>query len=152
MLDGLHGPANRCVADELDHIEAALDTFLPSAYREFMLNHGPIFTPYLWEAIVQRELATHPVREFLSPQLVISDNPMCWGGGMPTNLVGFAGDFMGGLFGFPRTARIGQRPDDLPVQLFDADYVKVVPIAESFDNWLLWIVENVGEITPNAIN
>lgn len=58
---------------------------------------------------------------------------------------------MGGLFAFACAARVGQRPDDLPVQLFDADFVKVVPIAESFDSWLLWFVENVGEIRPNII-
>jgi hypothetical protein len=52
---------------------------------------------------------------------------------------------MGNLFGFRRAAMNGVRPDDLPVSLFDHDYVRVDPAAVSFDAWLRWFIEHVTE-------
>jgi hypothetical protein len=141
--NGLHGPAQPCNAEELDRAEIALGTCLPSAYRQFLSTHGPVFVPDLWDAIVERELGTHPLREFLGPDQVVVDTRSYWSGGMSREFVAIACDFMGNLFGFPSVARIGERPDDLPVGLFDHDYVRVDPIAASFDGWIRWFVENV---------
>ena len=144
--NGLHGPARPCDPLELDSAEFALKTHLPTSYRQFLCTHGPLFVPDLWEAVVQRDLGTHPVREFLTPEQVVDDTRLCWSGGMPKDFVGVAGDFMGNLFGFHRMAMNGIRPDDLPVSLFDHDYVRVVPVASSFDEWLKWFIEHVGAV------
>ena len=86
----------------------------------------------------------YPLREFLSPAQAEADTRAYWSAGMPRDFVGMAGDFMGNLFGLPRVNRDGPRPDDLPVRLFDHDYLHVVPVAESFDGWLRWFLEHVG--------
>jgi hypothetical protein len=141
--DGLHGPARPCDPLELDRVEEALETYLPTSYRQFLFTHGPLFVADLWDNIVERELAAHPLREFLSPDQVVTDTLLYWSGGMPRHLVGVAGDFMGNLFGFQRTGRDGVRPEDLPVLLFDHDYIRVDPVAPSFDAWLSWFIEQV---------
>jgi hypothetical protein len=142
--DGLYGPARACNRIELDCAEVALETHFPTSYRQFLCTHGPLFVPDLWEAVVQRDLGTHPVREFLTPEQVVKDTRLYWSGGMPKDFVGVTGDFMGNLFGFHRTAVNGIRPDDLPVSRFDHDYVRVDPVASSFDEWLKWFIEHVG--------
>jgi hypothetical protein len=141
--DGLHGPIQPCDLLELDRIEAALGTYLPASYRQFLSAHGPVFVPGLWDAVVEGESGAHPLREFLSPDQVVTDTRSYWSGGMPRDFVGVAGDFMGNLFGFHRAARDGARPDDLPVSLFDHEYVRVDPVAASFDGWLRWFLEHV---------
>jgi hypothetical protein len=148
--DGLHGPARPCDPLELDRVEAALETYLPASYRQFLSTHGPLFVPHLWDAIVERELGAHPLREFLSADQVVTDTRLYWSGGMPRDLVGVAGDFMGNLFGFQRAARNDVRPDDLPVSRFDHDYVRVDPMAPSFDGWLRWFIEHVVEGRTNG--
>jgi hypothetical protein len=141
--EGLQGPARPCDPVELDRAEVALETCLPTSYRQFLSTHGPLFVPDLWDAVVERNLGTHPLREFLTPEQVVNDTRLYWSGGMPKDFVGVAGDFMGNLFGFHRTATNGIRPDDLPVSLFDHDYVRVDPVAPSFDVWLKWFIEHV---------
>lgn len=141
--DGMHGRANRCDPLELDQVEEALETHLPASYRLFLSTHGPLFVPDLWDAVVERELGAHPLREFLSPDQVVTDTRLYWSGGMPRDFVGVAGDFMGNLFGFQRAAMNGDRPYDLPVSLFDHDYLRVDAVAPSFDGWLRWFMEHV---------
>ena len=147
--DGLHGPARPCVPLELDRAEIALETYLPASYRQFVCTHGPLFVPNLWDVVVERELCAHPVREFLTPDQVVNDTQLYWSGGMPKDFVGVAGDFMGNLFGFQRVAMNEGRPDDLPVSLFDHDYVRVTPAAPSFDAWLRWFIDHVGQ--PDSV-
>jgi hypothetical protein len=144
--DALHGSARPCDPFELDRVEEALETYLPASYRQFLATHGPVFVPDLWEAILERELGAHPLREFLSPDQVVTDTRLYWSGGMPRDFVGVAGDFMGNLFGFRRAAIHGVRPDDLPVSLFDHDYVRVAPVAASFDGWLRWFMDHVQKV------
>jgi len=141
-VDGLHGPAQPCDPAELDRAEAALGTYLPASYRQFLATHGPLFVPDLWDAVTERKPEVHAAREFLTPDQVVSDTRLYWSGGMPKDFIGVAGDAMGNLFGFPRVAIAGARPDDLPVRLFDHDYVRVDPVAASFDGWLRWFIEN----------
>jgi len=71
--DGLHGPARPCDPLELDRAEVALETHLPTSYRQFLSTHGPLFVPDLWDAVVERDLGPHPLREFLTPEQVVND-------------------------------------------------------------------------------
>jgi hypothetical protein len=142
--DRMDGSAQHCDASELDDAEIALETYFPASYRQFLCTHGPLFVPGLWDAVVDRELGNHPVREFLTPAQVVTDTRLYWSAGMPKDFVGVAGDFMGNLFGFQRVVN-GGRLDDLPVSLFDHDYVRVEPVAASFDSFLRWFIEHVVE-------
>jgi hypothetical protein len=128
---------------ELDQIEDALEIYLPVSIRQFLSIHGPVFVPDLWDIIVEKELGVHPLREFLKPAEIINDNRAYWSGGMPRNFLGVAGDLMGNLFGFPRVPRDNPRPDDLPISLFDHDYLRINPVSGSFDKWLMWFVDNL---------
>jgi len=97
----------------------------------------------LWTTIVRQELPAHPLREFLKLYDVITDTQLYWSGGMPDDFIGIAGDFCGNLFGFRRVPLDTSRPDDLPVILFDHDYLCVDHVAASFDAWLNWFVDHV---------
>lgn len=141
--DGLNGPATPCAPSDLDRIEAELDCSLPLAYRYFLTSFGPLFVPPVWDAIVELELNVHPLREFLNPTEVVQATRSYWAAGMPNDLIGIAGDFMGNLFGFIRVAKTNILPDDLPVVLFDHDYVCVTPVADSFDDWIAWFVSHL---------
>src|SRR5262249_53118465 len=76
--EGLHGPAQPCNPLELDRAEAALETYLPASYRQFLFAHGPLFVPRLWDLVVERDLDAHPLREFLSPDQVVNDTQLYW--------------------------------------------------------------------------
>ena len=104
--DGLYGPAKPCDPLELDRAEAALGTYLPASYRQFLCNHGPLFVPGLWDAIVERQFSAHPLREFLNAHQLVTHTQLYWSGGMSRDFVGVAGDFMDNLFGFHRVAGI----------------------------------------------
>ncbi len=148
--DGLHGPARPCDPLDLDRAEIALETYLPASYRQFLCTHGPLFVPDLWDPVAERGLGAHPVHEFLTPDQVVNNSRLYWLGGMPKDFVGVAGDFVGNLFGFQRAAMNGGRPDDLPVSLFDHDYVRIDPAVPSLDAWLRWFIEHLGEGINNA--
>jgi hypothetical protein len=148
--DGLDGPARPCDTAALDQIEAALDTLLPVAYREFLAACGPLFVPVLWDAVVRRELGAEPVREFFSPADVDRDTRLYWSGGMPSDFIGVASDGCGNMFGFRRLPRCGPRPDDSPVLFFDHDFVRVVEASGSFDGWLGWFLASVPDAEPSA--
>ena len=76
--------------------------FLPSAYRQFLTSHGPLFVPELCDNVIERELPARPPREFLTPFQVVADTRVCWVGGMPNDFIGIATDFTGDMFGFRR--------------------------------------------------
>jgi len=123
-------------------IETALSVTFPSAYLEFLTQHGPVFTPKLLDAIVtSRESGTKAetdifgVQEFFAPTEIIESHRLYVSGGMEDWLVPVAMDSMGNFFGFKRV-KYSARPDDSPVFLFDHDFCKIIQAADSFDNWL----------------
>src|SRR5579859_8071455 len=87
---------------QLNEIEAELDTKLPAAYREFMTRHGVIYTPQILEQIVDANLDHPDVQDFFKPHEVIDDTRAYWSGGMPEDVIGIASDCMGNMIGFRR--------------------------------------------------
>jgi cell wall assembly regulator SMI1 len=126
---------------ELDSVEAALDTKLPTAFREFMTRFGPIHTPLILDGITDRGLDHPDVQDFLSAREAVENTKGYWSAGMPADVIGIASDCMGNMIGFLRSR---ERCDDAPVVFFDHDFVKVSEIASSFDGFLDWYLGHLN--------
>jgi len=126
---------------ELDSIENALETKLPTAYRQFMTRFGVVHTPRILDEIVERALSHPDVQDFLSAKEVVECTKMYWSAGMPQHVIGVASDCMGNMIGFQNTH---DRRDDAPVLFFDHDFVEVSEIARSFDEFLAWYLDHLN--------
>lgn len=125
---------------QLDAVEAALITKLPTAYRQFMSQHGVAYTPSILREIVDAKLGYPDIQEFLDPQQAIEISRMYWSGGMPDDVIGIASDCMGNMFGFHRQSSVS---DDAPVVFFDHDFVEVYDQSPSFDEFLAWYLDHL---------
>lgn len=127
-------------SEQLDIVEAALNTKLPAAYRQFMIRHGVVHSQRILGEIVDNNLEHPDVQDFLEPQQAIDDTKIYWSAGMPENLIGIASDCMGNMIGFHRQERLS---DDAPVLFFDHDFVEVNEMAPSFDEFLAWYLDHL---------
>jgi hypothetical protein len=134
-------------APQLDKIEAALNTRLPEAYRQFMLRHGAVYTPSILDEVADGKLALPDIQEFLKPNQAIANTKMYWSGEMPNDVIGFASDCMGNMIGFRRQSAPS---DDSPVVFFDHDYVEVSEVSASFDEFLAWYLDNLKGPQPTT--
>jgi len=134
-------PAHGVTKRDLEAVEAALRTTLPTSYVSFVTAHGPVFTPaILHELVAAREAGRSApsgfeVQEFILPAEIAEAHRLYVSGGMDDSLVPFATDAGGSVFGFQRGER-SPRPDDLPVLFFDHDFCEIDEVADSFDAWL----------------
>ena len=132
---------SRVAQPDLRVVEVALRTTFPSSYISFSTAHGPLFTPDILIQLVDAREAGLPapegfaVQEFFTPTEILDTHRMYVSGGMYDSVIPFAMDGGGNVFGFRREER-ADRPDDVPVLLFDHDYCKVRAEADSFDTWL----------------
>jgi hypothetical protein len=137
----LGGKRTQVTAQQLDIVEKALNTTLPTAYREFMIRHGVVHSQGILEEIVDKKLEPHPeVQDFLEPQETIESTKGYWSAGMPESVIGIASDCMGNMIGVHRQ---DSRTDDAPVMFFDYDIVEVNEIAQSFDEFLSWYLDHL---------
>lgn len=127
----------RVAASDIERIERELATVLPRSYIDFLLAHGPIYTPSLLELIVDGGHDLWDLMELCKVDDVIKDTKGYWSAGMSEELIGFASDSMGNMFCFRRVAPGESRPDDAEVWFFDHDFCKDSKIEDGFDNWLL---------------
>jgi SMI1 / KNR4 family (SUKH-1) len=126
---------------DLDFVEAALNTKLPSAFRQFMTRFGPVQTPHILDEITRRNVNHPDVQDFLTVEEAIKGTKGYWSAGMPEDLIGIASDCMGNMIGFRRARK---RYDDAPVVFFDHDFVVVSEIAPSFDSFLNWYLVHLA--------
>jgi len=133
-------PPSPATDQQIDRIGTELNTTVPEVYRHFMTQYGPVYTPDILDAIDDRQLDHPDVQNFLSPDEAVSATKAYWSAGMPSDVIGVASDCMGNLFGFRRqTGTI----DDAPVVFFDHDFVEVSEMADSFDEFLQWYLDNI---------
>lgn len=126
---------------QVDSFGEELGTATPEAYRRFITRFGAVYTPHLLDAIVDAGLDHPDVQNFLSVEEAVAGTKAYWAAGMPEDVVGVASDCMGNLLGFRRQT---SKSDDAPVVFFDHDFVEVAAVADSFDAFLLWYVENIN--------
>lgn len=122
-------------ARELDEAQLALDTLFPQSYRAFMGSFGELYTPDLF-AIAPGLPDMPDLKNIVSLSDVVSDTPVCWSAGTPSDLIVIGNDIMGNLFCLPRLRGVAEPPDDLPVEFFDHEFLDVAEVAPSFDGWL----------------
>src|SRR5260370_20794320 len=125
-----HGPVSDA---QLDAIEVELDKRLPTAYREFMTRHGPVYTPDTLKEIADGNIDHPDIQNVLDPSEAIEGTKAYWSGGMPDDLIGIGSDCMGNMIGFHRREKPS---DDAPVVFFDHDFVEAYEFAPSFDYYL----------------
>jgi hypothetical protein len=126
--------------EQIDGIGTELATTIPSAYRRFMTRHGSVYTPGILDAVVDRQLDHPDVQNILTPDEAIEGTKAYWSAGMPSDVIGVASDCMGNMIGFRRqTGAV----DDAPVVFFDHDFVEVSDLADSFDAFLQWYLDNI---------
>jgi len=128
-------------SDDLDRMSVELDTAVPAAYRRFMTTYGGAYTPSLLthtsnESEVESEakgwVEVFDIRDIPSIAEVIEGTKAYWEAGMPSHLIRFATDCMGNAHCFERIPRDHPAPEDVPIVLFDHDYLVVRPMASSF--------------------
>lgn len=132
-----HGPVSDA---QLDGIESELATKLPKAFRQFMTQHGPVYTPDTLSEIADGNIDHPDVQNVLDPAEAIEGTKGYWSAGMPKDVIGVASDCMGNMIGFRRQATMS---DDAPVVFFDHDFVELDEIAPSFDEFLAWYLDNL---------
>lgn len=125
---------------QLDRIESELATKLPIAFRQFMTKYGPVYTPDTLSEITEGKIDHPDIQYILDPAEVIEGTKGYWVAGMPEDVVGVASDCMGNLIGFRRQSKVS---DDAPVVFFDHDFIEVDQIANSFDEFLAWYIDNL---------
>jgi hypothetical protein len=142
FVDRFHfGELPRPVTDsELDGVEIALHTVLPSSFRTFMMRFGAVYTPGILDAICNKGLDHPDVQDVLTPDESIENTKGYWSAGMPADVIGVASDCMGNMFGFRRCR---QRCDDLPIVFFDHDFNETSKVSESFDAFLEWYLSHI---------
>jgi hypothetical protein len=125
---------------QLDAIESELDTKLPMAYREFMIRHGPVYTPDTLQEIADGDIDHPDIQNVLDPREAIDGTKAYWTGGMPNDVIGIGSDCMGNMIGFRRQKKSA---DDAPVVFFDHDFVEAYEVAPSFDEYLAWYLDHL---------
>jgi len=119
--------------------EARLGLVFPRSYVQFVSAHGGAWTPTILDTIVERHLEHPDLHEVLTPAKAAEATCLMWRGGMPKELVMFAGDCMGNAFCF---AKATSARDEAEVMFFDHDFEDVRPIAKGFDALLSWYLEH----------
>jgi cell wall assembly regulator SMI1 len=125
---------------QLDAVEAELDSTLPSAFREFMTRHGAVYTPSILDEISDNNIEHPDIQNILDPDKAVEGTKAYWSAGMPTDVIGVASDCMGNIIGFRRRAGF---VEDAPVVFFDHDFDEVTELAPTFDEFLNWYVEHL---------
>ena len=125
---------------QLDAVEAELNSKLPAAFRQFMTRHGSVYTPTILDEISDNNIEHPDIQNILNPRDAIEGTKSYWSAGMPSDVIGVGSDCMGNMIGFRRQAVI---VDDAPVVFFDHDFVEVTELAPSFDEFLSWYVDHL---------
>lgn len=133
--------ANPVTSEALCRVEKELKISFPTAYFNFLTQHGPVFTPSILDLVTGGDTEQPPagasfdVQEFFNSTEIVKTHQLYTSGGMEAWLVPIASDSMGNVFGFKRE-EISPRPNDSPVWIFDHDFCEIHLVAESFDGWL----------------
>ena len=124
-------------SDDLDLVEARFETYLPSAYREFMEQVGAFSTGCLLsDALLARGIELPMIQEFLSPGDVIHETE-CWrAAGLPGAFVAFASEGAGDYYCFSVVPENEPRPADASVWYFDHEERAMECLGVLFTEWL----------------
>jgi hypothetical protein len=130
-------PPQRAVEDDLDSVEARFETYFPTTYRSFMLNHGALSTgDSLSRAMLARRSDIPVLQEIFAPREVIEATETWRSAGLDRNFVAFASEGGGDMYCFEVVPENAQRPADAVVWYFDHEERTVECLDVAFSNWL----------------
>ncbi len=131
-----HAPPAPATPEDVAYMEHELSTVLPLSYRRFITTYGEVYTPGLLDLIVEKQVDLPDVQNISSPREAVEATLAYWSGDAPKDLVAFANDCMGNVFGFLRLEPGLTAPADAPVYMFDHDFAELRPVASSFESFI----------------
>jgi hypothetical protein len=120
---------------EIQKLESEFDIYLPDDYKIFLLNFGNLWTPDILDIIVDNELDLNDVQQFWDVESIIFDKKNEFTSQMSIDMIPFASDCMGSIFGF-LTFDLKEKRENCAVYFFDHDLEKVEKISNSFTEWI----------------
>ncbi|GAA3561449.1 SMI1/KNR4 family protein [Snuella lapsa] len=120
---------------ELNDLESEFNIVLPNDYKLFIKSYGDVWTPSILDIIVDNDLELNDIQDFWSIEKIIYDKKNEWTSQLSTDLIPFASDCMGSIFGF-LTSNLKQKNENSSVYFFDHDLNTVEKISNSFTDWI----------------
>lgn len=120
---------------QIAEAESALGVLWPESYRQFALNFGAVYSPSLLDLIAKQRPGFSDVQQFLTPKQSVTETRR-WHLEPAGKCLAIASDSSGNWFAFRDLSGTSQRPDDVPVWLFDHENETVEVEAKSFEEWI----------------
>lgn len=122
-------------AEDIDLFEKEFNIHLPTDYKIFIKTYGDIWTPNILNIVADKELDMSDVQEFWGIDRIIEDKKNEWTSQLTTEILPFASDCMGNIFGFlAEDLKVTRQTAD--IYFFDHDFDTVDKIADSFGGWI----------------
>jgi len=120
---------------DIQNLESEFGITLPKDYKMFIKEFGNVWTPEILDIIVDNEIELNDVQNFWDIESISYDKKNEWTSQIATDLIPFASDSMGNIFGF-LTADLKTKRESNPVYFFDHDFDTVEKISDSFTEWV----------------
>ncbi|MFD2565528.1 SMI1/KNR4 family protein [Aquimarina rubra] len=120
---------------EIKNFESEFGIVLPNDFKKFIAEYGNIWTPDILDIIVDNEIELNDVQNFWDIETISFDKKNEWTSQISTDLIPFASDSMGNIFGF-LSADLKTEKESSSVYFFDHDFNTVDKIADSFSEWI----------------
>ena len=116
---------------DIDKIENEFVINLPNDYKDFIKRFGDTWTPNILDIIVESEKELNDIQQIWAIDQIIDDKKTGWTSQLNVDIIPFASDCMGNIFGFI-TSDLKKTNEESPVYFFDHDFDTVEKICESF--------------------
>ncbi|MEW4924421.1 SMI1/KNR4 family protein [Algibacter sp. 2305UL17-15] len=120
---------------DIKNLESEFSIYLPSDFKTFILNFGDLWTPDILDLVVDNEIDLNDVQQFWNIESIIFDKKNEWTSQISTDIIPFASDCMGSIFGF-LTSDLNERKESVSVYFFDHDFNTVEKKSDSFSEWI----------------
>ena len=120
---------------DIQKLESEFGITLPKDYKTFIAEFGNISTPDILFIIVDKKIELNDVQDFWDIESITYDKKNEWTSQISTDLIPFASDSMGNIFGFLSTDLTTEN-ETISVYFFDHDFDTVEKISDSFTEWI----------------
>ena len=120
---------------DVKKLNSELNIIIPNEVKLFLTEYGNVYTPEILDLIVDNEIDLWDIQEFWTVERIIYDKQNEWTAQLLTDLIPFASDSMGNIFGF-LTAELNEEKESCAVYFFDHDLDTVERVANSFSEWI----------------
>lgn len=120
---------------DIENLNKQLNIIVPKDFRLFLTKFGNIYTPNILDIIVDKDIELPVIQEFWPTENIINDKQNEWTAHLSTDLIPFASDSMGNIFGF-LAADLQEERETCSVHFFNHDYDTVEKVSNSFSEWI----------------